>query len=223
MGGLAKTGTMAEVRRERRRPWVPVAAAAGTILWWVAVVRLSDAGESRWDLVDESQGSHMGADVLEFWWVALVTAALALPGVLVPLVLAWRRRYLAPVLVALALTAAWNTAFFYGTGYAGCIPGREIPGGTVYGWGLLAGLALCPLAAGAIAGARRGTGAQAIAVATVVAAVQGFLWVVQASTCGGVSTQVERGLDAYLWPLFLVVTVPLALLGLRAGRAKRAA
>jgi hypothetical protein len=160
----------------------------------------------------------MGAEATEFWFVALVSAAVVLPGVVVPLVLAWRGRYLLPTATGLVLTAGWNTGFFYGTGYARCIPGRVIPDDLRYSFGILAGLAICPFVAAGLAGYRDGKLSHGVTIATSVAALNGFLWVVQGDTCNGISSQVTRGWAAPAFPFFMIVTIPFALWGIRAGR-----
>lgn len=187
---------------DRRLAYDKVAAVVA--LWYVALFviggKLSDAAPDSFPIA--------------LAWAALWT----LPGVAIPLLVAWRSRVLMAMAVPLCTTAVVILMAFALTGLASCRPDTRRDFGAFLVFGTLGGVAW---SAGWISFRTSRPARLAGLVAVAGAAMLGFFPFLADHCYFGQA--VEYGITTFVWPLFLIFTSPIALVGALVGALADAA
>lgn len=182
-----------------------------SLLWIVSSV----VGE-RVDVVDESQGSHMGSSPRVVAYVFAQATAVVIPGVVVAVLIALKQRLSAHVVAVVVALPIITTAWFYLlTDYHSCIPGRVLPDDSFFFFGTMASLVAVVAAVGYAK--ERAVSPRAefsnIPIALAAASVWALMMVIQGESCSGISSQVTRGYSVFMFPLWLILTYPSVLIG----------
>lgn len=176
----------------------------------LAVIVLPDLVETS----DPSLGTHMGSDAVAFVYTAASMAAYLAPVIALPILSVRVSEVRWLLVAAVVATVVISTAWFYGTGWANCVPGQLFPNEALYLWGTLGSVGLIAAGTSAI---REGVSPRflfgTLGVALVVAATWAFMYTVQGEHCSGPSSQITRGSTALMFPIWMVITYPMALLG----------
>ena len=202
--------------RWRRKAAVVAGSLGAVFLYYVTLSLAHRFLISRFDL--RTDVHIMGSSTLSFPYWGVVTAAALLPGLVVPLVLGWRRGSLVYVVVPAAGTAVMTTGLFYLTRAHTCDPGRSYPDELIYSLGSVVGLAVIAAVAGFIRGRRRPDVRYAeVTSAVAMSAVLGYLFFLQEGTCWG-WWDIDRIMLPATSLFWFVIAYPVSALGAVMGR-----
>jgi hypothetical protein len=164
-------------------------------------------------------GAELSDAVRDVFPVALAWAALwTIPGVAIPLVVAWRSGVLGAIAVPMGTAAAVAMAAFALTGLAWCRPETRSEFGGFLVVGTLGGVAW---SAGWISFRTSRPARLAGYVGIAGAALLGF-FIFLGDHCD-FGQAVEYGVVTFVWPVMLIFTLPIALVGALVGALADAA